>query len=255
MNSARVVFAVFLILLTSKPGVGQEAPTRSPEAVALLAQCAAAMGTAQIQDIQAEGTVTRADGREAPRSLVVKSKGSDRVRHEVSAADRQETYVLNGGRGHEIRDSKRKPLPAHTTGYYRPEHLPALACQVDLGRSRMEALFVGVEEVRGRAAYHIKFVAAPKGDANEDSIEAALSEFHVFLDGQALVVLKTWNYVFAPNAIENSSRWELYYSDYRDVGGVLVPFRIERYDNDTKLDEVVFTRVSTGVSIADSEFE
>jgi hypothetical protein len=214
------------------------------------------MGTAQIQDVQAEGTITRADGREAPRSLVVKSKGADRVRHEISAADRQEIYVLNGGRGHEIRDAKRRALPAHTTAYYRPEHLPALACQVDLGRSRMEALFVGVQEVRGRAAYHIKFVAAPeKKDADMDAIEVALSEFHVFLDGQTLVVLKTWNYVFAPNAIENSSRWELYYSDYRNIGGVLVPFRIERYDNGTKLDEVAFTSVSTSVGIADSEFE
>ncbi|MGH9509003.1 MAG: hypothetical protein ACRD2Q_08660 [Terriglobales bacterium] len=254
MKTTLVASIVCLFFLAAQPVLSQAQVTRSPEAVALLAQCAATMGAAQLQDVQAEGTVTRADGREPARSLLVKSKGADRVRNEITAADRQETYVVNRGRGHELRGETRKALPAHAIGYHRPEHIPAFACQVDLGRSQMEAVFVGVEAVRGRAAYHIKFVAAARGDA-DDGLEALLSEFHVFLDGETLVVLKTWNYVFAPDAIENHSRWELYYSDYRNVGGVMMPFRIERYDNDQKLEEVVFSRVLTNVGIADSEFE
>ncbi len=250
------LFACVLVLcfLAAQPLPSQGQVTRSPEAVALLTQCAAAMGTAQVQDVQAEGTITRADGREAARNLVVKSKGADRVRHEITAADRQEAYVLNRGRGYELRGQAKKALSAHATGYYRPEHLPALACEVDLARSQVQALFVGVEGFRGRPAYHIKFVAAPKGDAN-DGLEALLSEFHVFIDGETMLVLKTQSYVFAPDAIENHSRWELFYGDYRNVGGVMIPFRIERYDNGTKLDEIVFRQVQTTVGIADSEFE
>lgn len=254
MKTRPVALVVFLTFVAFIPVVAQDAPARSPEAVALLAQCAAAMGAANVLDSYAEGTVTRADAREPASAVIVRSKGSDRVRTDVAAQDRQETYVINRGAGHESRDGARKNQPAQATRYHRPEHVPALACLIDVTRPAMQVSYEGMEQHGRETLHHLKFLATPRSEKTRWADEL-MSEFHVYLDAQSLLVRKTRSFVFAPNAIENHSTWEVSYSDYRVVAGVLMPFRIERFDNGQKLDEVVFTNVRVNVGIADSEFE
>lgn len=256
MKNHLVASLVLISLLAaySAPSLAQDAPTRAPEAVTLLTQCAATMGSANALDTYAEGSVTRADVREAASAIIVRSKGSDQERTDRAAQDRQETYVVSRGSGHESRDGVRKNQPAHATRYHRPEHVPALACTLDLARPNMQAFYEGLEQDGAQTLHHIRFVATPRSERTRWADEV-MSEFHVYLDAQSLLVRKTRSFVFAPDAIENQSTWEVRYSDYRPVGGVLMPFRIERFDNGQKLDEMVFTNVRVNVGIADSEFE
>ncbi len=244
----------FLSLLAAQPALSQDQVARSPEGLALLAQCAAGMGAAQVLDTYAEGAITRADAREPASAVIVRSKGSDRVRTDLAAQDRQQTYVVRQGGGHESRDGTRTNLPAHTTRYHRPEHVPALACALDLARPNMRVSYEGLEQDGTETLHHIKFLATPRSEKTRWADEL-MSEFHVYLDAQTLLVRKTRSFVFAPDAIENHSTWEVHYSDYRLVGGVLMSFRIERFDSGQKLDEIVFTNVRVNVGVADSEFE
>ncbi|HSA92121.1 MAG TPA: hypothetical protein VLE48_03850 [Terriglobales bacterium] len=228
--------------------------TRDPQAVALLMQCAAVMGAANVLDTYAEGSVTRADGREPPGALIARSKGTDRMRVDFAAQDCQQTSSVSRGAGYDVRDGKRERAPLHSTRYQRPEHVPALACVIDVARPNIRIFYEGVEQDRTGTFYHVKFVAVPRSEKTR-WVDEVTSEFHVFLDAQTLVVAKTRTFVFAPDAIENRSTWEVRYSDYRMVNGVLMPFRLERFDNDQKLDEVVFSNVRVNVGIADSDFQ
>ena len=265
MNRSTLLIFCCVFVLFQANGLAQKQPSadtssnstasRDPQALALLAQCAGAMGVpGPVFDVYAEGQLVSTDARDPARTLVIKSKGADRVRYETSSTDRQETYVVNRGRGHELRAGMREPLPAHTTGYHRPEHIPALACQIDIARPNMSIRYVGLETIGAQPVHHIKFTATPRGNAF-DPLEEVTSEFHVFLDAQSLVVIKTQTWVFAPDAIENRSLWEVYYGDYRVVGGVLMPFRLTRFAGGRKHDDITFSAVRLDAAIADSEFE
>ena len=86
-------------------------------------------------------------------------------------------------------------------------------------------------------------------------VEAALSEYHVYVDKQSLVVLKTSSFVFSPTNLQNRSIWEAYYSDYRSVRGMLVPFHVENYLDGQKIQDMVFSDVQVGMPLSNAEFQ
>jgi len=85
-------------------------------------------------------------------------------------------------------------------------------------------------------------------------LDQLISEFHVYLDTKTLRVIKTSNWAFAPDAIENRSLWETYYDNYQTVAGVLVPMHISHFMAGSRLDDWNFTSVFSDVPVADGEF-
>ena len=114
--------------------------------------------------------------------------------------------------------------------------------------------FEGLEEVINNPAYHLKLVAKPTNPRTK-GIDAILSEYHLYIDQRTSLVLKTSTFVFSPNVSQNHSMWETFYGDYRDIGGVQVPFHIENYLSGQKLRDITFSDVQVGVSLSNAEFE
>lgn len=223
--------------------------SRDSRAVAVLGQSLVSMGAGQ--DSLAVGAMTFADGRTA--SIKVESKGPA-LRHEISFPDQQLVYVVNGGTGYSLKNGHKTPLPLWASQYQRPEHIPALSRLADYVQPNTQLAYLGTESVFGKPAYHVRLWSLPTDDTPPE-IEALISEFHVFLDVQTLLVVKTQGYVFSPDALQNRSPVETYYSDYRAVSGVLVPFRMSRYISGHKDCDIVFTSVQLNIGIADSEFQ
>jgi hypothetical protein len=181
---------------------------------------------------------------------VLKSKGTDRLRTEFSLTSGPQIFVVNSGRGFSLVAGKKRIDALHSTEYFRPEHLSAFACSIDLARPNISVSYVALENLGASTAHHLVFRAA-----SSDPLEILISEFHVYLDPQTLRVIKTANWVFAPNAIENRSLWETYYDSYQPVNGVLVPMHISHFIAGSKLDDWNFTSVATNVPIADGDFQ
>jgi hypothetical protein len=112
----------------------------------------------------------------------------------------------------------------------------------------------GSEQVRNRAAYHLKLVARALNQ-HAKGVDSILSEYHVYVDQQSFQVLKTSTFVFSPQGLQNRSGWETYYSDYRTIDGIPLPFHIENYISGQKLRDIVLSGVQTGVSLNNAEFE
>jgi len=202
-----------------------------------------------IPDIYAEGKITPANPQNPSASIVLKSKGTDRVRSEINYADGQQVYVLNNGKGFSLMSRVKKYLPAHSTLYSRPEHLSAYACSIDVARTNISVSYLGLENLAAAPVHHVVFHAISSGP-----LEQLISEFHVYLDSQTLRVVKTATWVFAPDAIENRSLWETYYDNYQSVGGMLVPMHIQHFLAGTQLDDWNFTSVRTDVAVAEGDF-
>jgi len=223
-------------------------PVRDARALAVLSQCAVTMGSVGPADSYlATGQIEYADGQTPPADVVIKGLGADRVRRELSGG--QSVWIVNRGRGSASVNGRPHKLPDSHTKYFRPEHNPAALCSLDAARAMMHVAYVGVESVNSKPAHHIRFFAT-----SQDPNENVISDFHLFVDAQSFLVVQTKTFAFSSEAIENRSDWETYYSDYRRVGTVLLPFRIDNSLRGQRLLTLTFTSVRNDVPASDKDF-
>ena len=249
----RSSFLLAFIFLASATAAAQQQARKDPQALAILAQCQAAMGaSAGVRDTIAEGTITFEGGSSG--TITIKSKGVAQYRLDVTSNGKQVANVFNAGTGHRQQDGKRADLPVWVTQYQRPEHIPAFSRMADFVLPNTNVAYVGLEDVGSRKAHHIRLWSLPS-DGTPPEVEKLLSEFHVFIDAESLLVVKTQSYLFSPEIIENRTPVENYYSDYRTVGGLAVPFRMVRVVSGKKWNEIVMTNVALNVGVADSDFQ
>ena len=193
MNRSAVLVLSFLWLAQA---AAAQQTQRDPQAVTVISQSLKAMGSsAAVQDTLAAGTIAMADGRSG--TITIKSKGQGRLRHDINLDGKQLTYVVKGGTGYSVKNGKKSDLPLWVTQYQRPEHMPALSRLADYVSPYTKISYVGLEQVAGRAAYHIRLATVPQ-DGTPIEIEELISEFHVFLDKETLLVVKTQGYLFSP---------------------------------------------------------
>ena len=253
MRPARSAFLLFVTFLIPIPVAAQQPPQRDPQAMAVLTQALSVMGSAAtVQDAVAQGIITYADGRTA--TITLKNKGADRIRHEVSLDSGLHVMVVSGGRGHVTEGGVTRRLPLWVTGYQRSPHIPALSRMADFAQPNTKVIYVGSESVGGRPAHHIRLSTLPK-DKTPTDVEEMISEFHVFIDVQTHLLIKTISFDFSPEIIENRSVAETLYSDYRSVGGLLVPFHSTRYVAGHKFCDITLTDVSLNVGLPDADFQ
>lgn len=204
----------------------------------------------------AEGEIALAGDSSPSQHIVWKTKGRDLFRQEVTQGEDTTVSIVNRGHGSRNRKSHRTNLPEHATAYFRPEYIPALSCTIDHGRAGMVAEYIGQEVIAGETADHIRFTMAPNGkDRNVDEMEKIISEYHVFISTVNHRVLATRSWIFSPEAVQNHSSWETFFTDYRDVNGVLMPFHIENRLNGQKVRDIVLSAVREDASISDGDFQ
>lgn len=240
------------------PVLAQQTPTvrRDAQALTILVKALAVATTQNAvslpQDSVAQGTITFVNGTRA--TLRIEHKGSRDLRQDIVFPDHQVSYVTTGGQGYSVREGKKASLPLWVTQFHYPEHIPAISQMADFLLPNMNLTYMGEEKVNGLVAYHIMFTLVPT-DGTPSEVAALISEFHVFVDGQTFLVTKTQSYIFSPDAIENRSLAEMYYSDYRSVNGLLVPFHVSRYISGEKYCDITFSSVAVNVGLTDSDFQ
>jgi len=253
--SAIRAFSVLLLLVSA---LAQQTTTvkRDAQALAILTKAIAVATTqnavALPQDSVAQGTITFVNGTSA--TLRIEHKGFRDLRQDIVFPDHQVSYVTKGGQGYSLREGKKTSLPLWVTQFHYPEHIPAISQMADFLSPNMNLTYVGVEKVNGLAAYHIVFTLIPT-DVTPSNVVAQISEFHAFVDVQTYLVTKTQSNIFSPEAIENRSPAEMYYSDYRSINGLLVPFQISRYISGEKYCDITFSTVTINVGLTDTDFQ
>lgn len=252
------IVCVFSVLSLLIPALAQQTTTvnKDAQALAILTKALAIATTQNAvslpQDSVAQGSITFVNGTSA--TLRIEHKGFRNLRQEIAFPDHQVSYVTKGGQGYSIREGKKTGLPLWVTQFHYPEHIPAISQMADFLSPNMNLIYLGIEKVNGLAAYHIMFTLVPT-DGTPSEVVAQTSEFHVFVDAQTSLVTKTQSYIFSPEAIENRSLAEMYYSDYRSINGLLVPFQVSRYISGEKYCDITFSTVAVNVGLTDIDFQ
>jgi len=231
----------------SQPVVAQ----RDPQAISLITKSLAAMGLPASPALEtlAQGTLTDNTGQ--PNPITFETAGLDRVRQNVGS---DFSFVSNAGNGFLMLQGVRHSLTFWTTKYQRPGHLPGLSLIADYLSSNFQAQYVGLESVNGSPAHHLRISMLPL-DSTPVQIEDLVSEFHVWIDQNSLLVVKTRTFDFSPETPQNRTPVDTLFGNYQQQGGVLVPFHLVRYIAGQKDSDIVFTSISLTASNPDSDFQ
>lgn len=223
---------------------------RDPDAIALLRLSLVKMGglAAANRSTVATGTMLNESTGQSS-SLVLKTSGTDSIRNEVGS---DFVFVRSASGGHSHYDGKDHKVALHSLLYHRAEHMPGLLLMSDVESPNLQVQMIGSETVTGVATSHIRLSVVPL-DGSDAHLHDLMSETHVWIDAQGLVV-KARIFMFSPEAIENRSPVDLYYSDYRQVGIFLVPFHIVREFLGQK-EDITFTSIDLNAALSPAEFQ
>lgn len=249
----RAVFTLLALFVLVPPVSAQVEVQRSPDALTILGQCASAMNADPTMELAAEGEITSPHPTLPARAIVVRSKGADRARVEVSGERERTVFIVNRRRAVRLQDDRVEKLAGQNARPYPPDHLPSLFCRADLLLADFHIRYGGLAAVNGRAAHEI-VLFAPDDRLPGGRSRPLRTGMYVYVDAQTFMVVKAAFLIFSPEAIENHSLMEVFYEDYRMVEGCAIPFRMRRVVSGREFETVTFRRVSR-TSVPDSDFE
>ena len=106
---------------------------------------------------------------------------------------------------------------------YGAEHLPALSLMADYLNPNLQIQYAGLEDIDGNPTHHLRLSVIPT-DKTPPELADLMSEFHVWIDQNRLLALKTRHFDFSPEAIQNRTPVDIVYSTHRT--GTALPFPI-----------------------------
>jgi hypothetical protein len=259
----RVFFLAVVVLFVAPLALwaqqAQPVPQRDPQAVTVLTQSLAAMGGAgasQVQDSLTQAAVTFPGSSTAGTATVaIKTKGPDRMRVDNSAGGRVAGVITDRGRLLRQTDKGWVVGPSSNARHKRVTHLPVLLLAYELARSDLSATYVGLEAVGTQPAHHIRLArVSASGNAGFDDQLTKNSQIDLFVNLQTFLVVKVSYIHLSDLDWRVGLPEEVYYSDYRSVGGIIVPFSQRTVFNGNPIFDLRLSSVAFNVGMTDADF-
>jgi hypothetical protein len=113
---------------------------------------------------------------------------------------------------------------------------------------------VGTETLDGRDVYRVRVWRQYSQEPKLQQL-SQFSQFALFIDAKTFLVLR---YSVSEGGTETTPplyRLDAFFSDYRDVGGALYPFHIERHLNGTPWATILIDQVSLNTGLTSDQFQ
>ena len=254
MRFRRCVLLVLFGLLCPLPVGAQQPVPRDPRALAILAQSLAAMGGTVPRDSVATGTVVLVAGSLTETgTLRILIRGVDQTASQIQTQDRSRQETYSGGLASLKEGSSTKALSLELAASSQWLGFPLILIAAALNNPDIAFQYVGLETLDGLAVHHVRlwntFSSNPE--------MRHLAEFTVkdlWLDASSSLPRKLSCIRRAASGAEPGIPLDVYFSDYRNVGGVLYPFRIEKSLNGTPWATITIQSVAFNTGLTDADF-
>jgi hypothetical protein len=271
MHSERSAL-LFCLFLCAVPAWTQQTSTqpalpptiKDPQAVNILNQALTVAGGAAaikaVTDYTATGNVTYHWNPEVQGSVTVRGLGLGQIRVDANLPRGVHSSVLSGGQTTTKAEDGRLsqypppyPVPSSDAFPYQPPMfpgslvLPHTQLTVVLNNPRFNISYKGIVQLDGNSVHDVQVQPILPGQTQPDS----MTEYHTidfFIDTTTLQLVMTQDNV--PKHIVHQIR----YSDYRNVGGVQVPFSIGEQMDGQKTRDIQLSQVSFNVGLQVSTF-
>jgi hypothetical protein len=232
--------------------------TIDPQALAVAQAAFTAMGGTQAitgyQDCLASGTATiYAGGTPISYPITLKSKGLRETRVELQKANGTSIRIVNQGQGAIVRpDGSVKTLYSNNTFYEHVNHVPLLSVLGVFGGGSVNLLYKGVAQVQGQSENVIEIDFIP--NLANGPLYASMSSTLFFVNQTTNLVDKIQRSTFYEGDQNDTVNEETYFSDYRSVNGMIVPFHQTVYADGQLETDLTFSTVTLNVGLPDSDF-
>jgi hypothetical protein len=251
-------FAPILLLAFTPISLG--AQPSAPQAAALASQSLSALIRGiDVTDTTMQGTANYAAGSDEESGPVT-----------LQALGHLESLValnLSGGRRQEIQngnqaawtglDGRQHPEALHNSLNPAAWFSPALFVAGLVQDPNYSLSYVGLENLNGVSAQHVRAVRALPGNADPATrnllLQLATSDLYVDA-GTLLPVALEFNIHPDNNALQNLPV-RIEFSDYRRVGGVQTPYHVQKFLQGSLLVDVAVTRAAINSGLPPSDFE
>ncbi len=236
MRVARLIL-LFLIFVATPTALHGQQPTqavqRDPQAVALLQRAVAAMAPIPPTDSAASGTITIVAGGETQTGTVrILTRGTDQFAELTQTDKGSRSWVVSGlgAREQQGTSSKNLSVEAALSGLAPFYPVPLLAGA--LANPDSAFILVGQESLDGTLTYHVRLWNTFASNAEFQNL-AAFSVKDVWLDAATGLLRRLACERRDAGGAAERARLAVSYSDYRNIGGVLYSFHIEKSLNGT----------------------
>ena len=216
----RYAICALMILAIAHRGRAQ---TMSPEAMVgqILATHIGPSGLPS--DFLIQGQVTDAIGT---RSLRMQVKGKDKIRYEQTQSGQTLVSIFNAGTAWAGATTGLKPLMEHASAR-RPIELPFLDVIGELGNPYWKVRYIGEEAAGGGTVLHFAVHFTDPVPSQKRFLRRALNEdVDFFVDARTNLIVRSQRLQMANDSMDFRVPSLLDFSDYRQVNGMMIPFRI-----------------------------
>lgn len=232
-------------------------PKRDPQALALLAGMHAAMGgpaAAQLRDTETQAQVTTPGlaGTSTTSSVTIRTLGLGSIRSERTTAQGLAVFTATASSS-ATQDSTGsvQQVSRSSLGNAGISHIPALSILAGWMNASMRAEYLGLETLGSASVHHIRITPALPPETPKE-LE---SPCEIYVDAQSFLVAKLVYLVRRPENLRKTMPIEVTYSDYRNVAGIAIPFRVQYGQQGSVLSDYAVTSVSFNRGVAASQFE
>jgi hypothetical protein len=180
------------------------------------------LGSVVLIDMEVMAERTDLSGREPMRLYI---KGSKSLRSEKGQGLTQTINTFSEGLGWTTREGKTESTPDHAVPQ-RIRMFPFFDLITEVENPRLEMEYRGLVLIDGVAAHQVHLRLPDEKRSKRIFGRAVDEEADFFIHPQTFLVIATTNYVLALNDMDFRARYHRTFTDYRNVAGVLAPFRI-----------------------------
>ncbi|MCI0535401.1 MAG: hypothetical protein L0Z50_09235 [Verrucomicrobiales bacterium] len=232
----------------------QGPPQRDPQALALLQQSFVTMGGTVPTDLKAIGRITiEAGGSTETGTIRLLARGLDQTAEEtdIGGSLKNVTFSRGFAKHREREADKQASLELAVTSQSASLPLQIIAAALSDPETAFE--YVGVEKISGAEVHHIRFWKTFDSKPKLQHL-AEFSRRDIWvLAASGLPTQLSYVQRDAAGAADRF-RYDVTYSDFRNVGGILQPFRIQNSLNGTPWATIEIDEVTLHNGLAESDF-
>jgi hypothetical protein len=257
--------ASFLLLSNSSAGIPQTptTPTNSPQASTLLAQSAKALtGATAVSDVTLTGTVEWIAGSDDETGTVLlkaltTGEASLAITLRTGTLTEAHSSIANGPVGNWVgTDGTIHKMAMHNGWTDAAWFFPAFSSAFGSNQN-LQITYIGQESLDGASVQHIRLNRVVPGDptGTPSAFVSHLSQTELYFDAQSFLPVAVMFNIHPDNNGSLDIPVEVKYSDYRSVGGLQIPFRIQQFVQFGLHIDIQLTNASLNSGLTTSQFQ
>jgi hypothetical protein len=242
------------LLLAPASNLAQQVPQRDPQAVAALSSAIKALGGNPPADSVATGQVTLVAGSLTEAGTIrILTRGASQSLEDLQTSSTHRVVAYSNGFARQTDNSSSRPLQLELAVTSQSPLFPLPLLVGVLANPDFSFQYLGLESLDGAAAHHIRFWNTFASQPNLQHL-AEFSARELWLDAATGLPLKLSYEQRAARGAAPRFPIDVFYSAYRNVGGVQYPFFIRKTFNGTPWATLAIQQVQFATGLTDANF-